>query len=190
MKTTGTAKWMLFGRTCLGWTCAALMMGGCSSSLTPTNAKLEKGLNDYLLTHNECLFPTGRSFPYEVVPGPDAKSDKKQMDAMRDAGLLKEEDDFETHVPRYTLTTFGQRYAPRFCYGHKVVSSVDGFTPPVTQGTVMQTTASYHATMMDVPVWVKTDAMKAAFPKMAADIAGPQPAQIAMGTAGVGWQVR
>jgi hypothetical protein len=71
-----------------------------------------------------------------------------------------------------------------------VVSSIDGFTPPVHQGNVLQTTVSYHATITEVPVWVRTDAMEAAFPKMAADISGPQPGQIMMGTAGVGWQVR
>jgi hypothetical protein len=125
-----------------------------------------------------------------VAPGNGAKADKKQMDALKTAGLLTELDDFETHVARYTLTTAGQRYAPRFCYGHKVVSSVDGFTQPVHQGNVLQTTVNYHATTTEVPVWVRTDAMEAAFPKMAADISGPQPGQMVMATAGVGWQVR
>jgi hypothetical protein len=185
MKTIWAGKWVVWG--CMG---AALLAASCSSELTPTNAKLEKGLNDYFEGHNECLFPTGRSFPYEVTPGPDSKNDKKQMDAIKDAGLLKEEDDFETHVRRYTLTTAGQRYAPRFCYGHKVVASVDGFTPPVKQGNVLQTTVSYHATMMEVPVWARTDELEAAFPQMGAAITGPQPGQIVMATAGVGWSVR
>ncbi len=177
-------------RLAVACACVGLLAAGCSSDLKPTNAKLEKGLNDYLAGHSECLYPTGRSFPYEVAPGNGAKADKKQMDALKDAGLLKEEDDFETHVARYSLTLAGQRYAPRFCYGHKVVSSIDGFTPPVHQGNVLQTTVSYHATMTEIPVWVRTDAMEAAFPKMAADISGPQPGQMVMGTAGVGWSVR
>jgi hypothetical protein len=183
MKMVCGAKWALIVSFGLG-------MVSCSSDLTPTNAKLEQGLNEYLNGHNECLFPTGRTFPYEVAPGPDSKADKQQMDAMRDAGLLKEEDDFETHVARYMLTAAGQRFGPRFCYGHKVVASVDGFTPPAKKDGVLQTTVSYHATMMDVPVWVRTDAMEAAFPKMAADISGSQPGQIVMATAGVGWSVR
>ena len=185
MKAIIAAKWILLGCVGLG-----LLAAGCSSDLKPTNAKLEKGLNDYLNGHNECLFPSGRHFPYEVTPGSGSKADKKQMDALRDAGLLKEEDDFETHVPRYSLTAAGQRYAPRFCYGHKQVSSIDGFTPPQKQGNVLQTTVSYHATMTEIPVWVRTDKMEAAFPDMAANISGPQPGQIVMGTAGVGWSVR
>jgi hypothetical protein len=167
----------------------AVFMAGCSSDLKPTNAAIEKGLNDYFETHAECLFPAGRRFPYEVSPGTNEKADKKLMDAMKGAGLLTELDDFETHVARYSLTVVGQRAAPRFCYGYKQVSSVDGFTAPVKQGNELNTTASFHTTMRDVPVWVKTDEMKAAFPKMAADISGPQPGQMVLATAGAGWQV-
>ena len=185
MRAIGMAR-----RAAVACACVGLLMAGCSGELKPTNPKLEKGLNDYLESHSECLFPSGRTFPYEVVPGKAAKADKKQMDAMKSAGLLTELDDFETHVARYSLTTAGQRYAPRFCYGHKVVSSIDGFTSPAHDANVLQTTVSYHATMTEVPVWVRTDPMEAAFPKMAADISGPQPGQIVMATAGVGWQVR
>jgi hypothetical protein len=185
MKPIWAEKWMV-----LGLACAGLVMAGCSSELKPTNEKLEQGLSQYFDGHNECLFPSGRRFPYEVTPGPGSKADKKQMDALKDAGLMKEEDDFETHVSRYTLTPAGERAAPRFCYGHKSVSSVDGFTPPVKEGNVLQTTVTYHATMKDIPVWVRTDEMEAAFPQMAADVSGPQPGQIVMGTAGVGWSVR
>jgi hypothetical protein len=182
--TTGCkAKWLVLLSGCV-------MFVGCTSDLTPTNAKLEKGLSDYFEGHSECLFPTGRTFPYEVVPGPGAKADKKQMDAMKDAGMLKEEDDIETHVSRYTLTPAGQRFAPRFCYGHKVIASVDGFTPPVKQGNVLQTTVNYHATMTEVPVWARTDELEAAFPEMGAALSGPRPGQIVMATAGVGWSVR
>lgn len=177
-------------RVVLACACVGLLAAGCSSDLKPTNAKLEKGLNDYLAVHSECLFPAGRTFPYEVAPGKGSKADKKQMDALKSAGLLTELDDFETHVARYSLTKAGERAAPRFCYGHKVVSSIDGFTPTVHEGNVMQTTVSFHATMTEIPVWVRTDEMEAAFPKMAADVSGPQPGQMVMATAGAGWQVR
>ncbi|MGC2214783.1 MAG: hypothetical protein WA419_16895 [Silvibacterium sp.] len=184
MRTDCTATRMVLGCVCLG-----LLAAGCSSDLKPTNAKLEKGLNAYFENHNECLFPAGLKFPYEVSPGVDAKGEKTHMDAMEKAGLLKQQDDLAMHVERYTLTPMGQRVAPRFCYGHKVVTSVDGFTAPVKQGGFMETTASFHATMMDVPIWVKTDQMAAAFPKMAADVTGAQPGQMMLATAGAGWQV-
>lgn len=176
-------KWILL-------VCATVALAGCSSQLVPTNAKLEKGLNDYFQTHPQCLFPSDRTFPYEVAPGTNEKADKKQMDAMKAAGLVTELDDFETHVARYSLTAIGQRYAPRFCYGYRQVSSVDGFTAPVKDGNVVETTATYHATLTNVPVWAKTDELMKAFPQMGADISGPQPGQMVLATAGVGWQVR
>lgn len=177
-------KWMTAACVCVG------VLAGCSSDLKPTNAKLETGLNAYFATHNECLFPRGMQFPYEVSPGPGSKAEEQRMDAMHAAGLLNELKDLNMHVERYTLTTLGERVAPRFCYGHKQVVSVDSFTPPVKDGNVMQTTVTFKATMMDVPVWARTKEMVAAFPDLAADINGPRPGQMVMGTAGVGWQVR
>ncbi|MFZ0661271.1 MAG: hypothetical protein WAM66_01135 [Acidobacteriaceae bacterium] len=170
--------------------CAALLAAGCSGSLKPTNAKLETGLNAYFAEHSECLFPQGMRFPYEVTPGKGAAAEEKKMDAMKAVGLLNELKDLSLHVERYSLTPLGERMAPRFCYGHRVVTSVDGFTSPVKQGNVMQTKVTFHAKLRDVPLWVKTDAMEAAFPEMAVAIASPQPGQMVMGTVGVGWSVR
>ena len=170
--------------------CACLLVAGCSNSLKPNHASLKQGLDLYFADHAECLFPTGIRFPYEVSPGKDARAMEKKMDAMKDAGLLKELKDLTLHVERYSLSPLGARVAPRFCYGHRVVMSVDNFTPPVKSGNVMETTVTFHSTMTEVPLWVKTNAMKAAFPEMAQNITGPQPGQMVMGTAGVGWRVR
>jgi hypothetical protein len=169
--------------------CAGLAMAGCGGDTKPTNAKLEKALNTYFETRNECLFPAGLKFPYEVGPGSDEKAEKKRMDAMTSAGLMKRQDAPMMKVSRYTLTPLGERVAGRFCYGHHMVTTVDGFTEPVKRGGFLETTVSYHATMMDVPVWVKTDEMRAAFPAMATAISGPQPAQMTLATAGAGWSV-
>jgi hypothetical protein len=171
-------------------TCGLLAItAGCGPDTTPTNAKLEKALNTYYESHNECLFPTGIKFPYEVSPGTDAKTEKKQMDAMKAASLLKEEDAPALHVERYTLTPLGERVAPRFCYGHRVVKSIDSFTPPAAQNGFMETKVAYHYTMMDVPVWVKTDEMEAAFPKMANAVSENASDQMTLATVGAGWQV-
>jgi hypothetical protein len=94
------------------------------------------------------------------------------------------------HVERYTLTPLGERVATRFCYGHRVVKSVDAFTPPAKQPNgFTQTNVSYHYSMMDAPVWAKTDAMKAAFPKMAASLSDDANDQMTLATVGAGWQV-
>jgi hypothetical protein len=183
MKKVCVAKWVAMA-------CVAVMAAGCSSELKPTNAKLETGLNRYFTSHNECLYPQGKMFPYEVSPGKEAGVEQRKMDALKAAGLLNELQDLDIHVERYTLTAMGQRAAPRFCYGHKVVTSIDGFTAPVKDGKVLQTTVSYHAKMADVPVWAQTEELMKAFPEMGKAIAGPEAGQIVMGTAGVGWSVR
>lgn len=170
--------------------CAALLAAGCSGGLKPTNAKLEAGLNSYFSDHSECLFPQGMRFPYEVTPGKGAKAEEKKLDAMKAAGLLNELKDLTLHVERYSLTSLGERVAPRFCYGHRVVTSVDGFTAPVKQGNLMETTVTFHAKLRDVPVWAKTDELKAAFPELGTALASPQEGQMVMATAGVGWSVR
>jgi hypothetical protein len=169
--------------------CAILLIAGCAADTKPKNAKLEKGLNDYFEAHDECLFPMPVKFPYEVSPGTGSKQETKQMDAMTHAGLLEKQTGEAIHVDRYTLTPTGERQKGRFCYGHRQVTSVDAFTPPMKQNGFLQTTVNYHATMMDVPVWVKTDEMFAAFPQMATAVSGSQPGEITMENAGAGWQV-
>src|ERR1700758_1328463 len=173
---------------CILACCSLLWTGGCGSNTKPTNAKLEKGLNDYFEAHNECLFPTPVKFPYEVSPGSDAKEEAKRMDALTHAGLLEKQSGAAIHVERYTLTPLGERQKGRFCYGHRQVTSIDEFTAPVKQNGVLQRKVKYHVTMMEVPVWAKTDEMRAAFPQMAAAISGPQPGEIKMENAGAGWQ--
>ncbi|MGH9587197.1 MAG: hypothetical protein ACRD3F_09620 [Acidobacteriaceae bacterium] len=174
----------------LGVVWAVWLAMGCSGALKPTNAKLTAGLNSYFADHSECLFPQGMRFPYEVTPGKGSKAEEKKMDALKAAGLLNELKDLTLHVERYSLNAQGERVAPRFCYGHRVVTSVDGFTPPVKQGNLMETTVTFHARMRDVPVWAKTDELKAAFPELAANLSAPQQGQMVMATAGVGWSVR
>lgn len=103
MNTISGAKWTIAACLC------ATLLAGCSSDLKPTNAKLEKGLNDYLADHSECLFPRGMSFPHEVSPGPGSKAEEKRMDAMKAAGLLNELKDLDMHVERYTLHAWGKQ---------------------------------------------------------------------------------
>jgi len=174
-------KWIAAG-------CVALLALGCATDTKPTNEKLTKALNTYFEGHNECLYPTAIRFPYEVSPGSDAK-EAKRLDAMTGAELLSKQSGAAIKVERYTLTPLGERVKGRFCYGHRQVTSVDGFTEAVKQGGFLQTTVNYHSAMVDVPVWVKTDEMKAAFPEMAVAISAPQPGQMTLENAGAGWQV-
>jgi hypothetical protein len=174
------------------WAAACLLftlLAGCSSASKPTNENFTKALNDYYQDHSDCLFPHGQTFPYEVAPGPDASGQKQQMDALTDAGMLTRLEDRSIHVERYSLKLAGNRFAPRFCYGHRSVTSIDGFTPPGPHNGFTETTVTYHYTMVDVPVWVKTDQVKAAFPQVAKDLSDSATDQAALATVGAGWQV-
>jgi hypothetical protein len=169
--------------------CALVFSVGCATDTKPTNAKLEKALNTYFEGHNECLFTSAMRFPYEVAPGSDAKAEKKRLDAMTDAGLLTRQAEMAIKVDRYSLSPLGERVKGRFCYGHRQITNIDSFTPPVKQGGFLQTDVNYHTKMVDVPVWVQTDDMKAEFPEMAKAISEPQPGKVTMENAGAGWQV-
>ena len=107
-----------------------LLAAGCSSKTKPTNENFMAGLNAYYATHDDCLFPSALKFPYEVSPSANAKEDKKRMDALTDAGLMKREEDKSIHVDVYSLTAAGTRAGGRFCYGHRQIVSIDSFTPP------------------------------------------------------------
>jgi hypothetical protein len=167
-----------------------LLSAGCSSSkLKPTDANFIAGLNAYYANHDECLFSSALRFPYEVSPAPDAKEERKRMDALTDAGLMKREEEKTINVSVYSLTAVVTRAGGRFCYGHRQINSIDSSTPPVNTNGLLETQVTYHYTMMDVPVWVKTPQMQAAFPDMAKALAGAATGTNKLANAGAGWQV-
>ena len=167
-----------------------LLATGCSSKTKPTDQNFMAGLNAYYATHNDCLFPSALRFPYEVSPGPNAKVEKQRMDALMNAGLMKVTEEGGIHVNVYALTPGGERAGGRFCYGHRQITGIDNFTPPTkTANGMLESHVTYRYTMMDVPVWVKTDEMQKAFPDMAKAISGESTGEITLENAGVGWQV-
>lgn len=163
---------------------------GCSNSANqPTEKNFVQALNTYYQDRNECLFPQGLEFPYEVAPGPNAKQSKQQMDSLMDAGMFTRLEDRDLHVDSYSLTPIGKRYAPRFCFGHRVVASVVSFTPPGPRNGFTETTVTYRYSMEDVPVWARTDKIEAAFPQLKKALSDDATDQQTLATAGAGWQV-
>jgi hypothetical protein len=106
-----------------------------------------------------------------------------------DAGMFTRLEDRDLHVDSYSLTPIGKRYAPRFCYGHRVIGGIAGFTPPGPHDGFTETTVTYRYTMEDVPVWARTDKIEAAFPALAKALSGSATDQQTLATAGAGWQV-
>jgi hypothetical protein len=162
-----------------------VVIAGCHSKTAPTPENFIVGLNSYFAEHSECLFPDPPSFPYETSD--PAKT--RQMNALVASKLLTVEQEREIHASRYTTTDAGARAAPRFCYGHRVVSTVDSFTPPAPANGFVETQVLYHYTMEDVPVWVKSDDMRAAFPTMDRATSGTASDKATLASTMAGWEV-
>lgn len=167
----------------------ALFLGGCNNTNKPTPENFTKTINAFYQDRDDCVFAQPRHFPYEVGPGPSAKQEKAQMDSLMDSGLLKRLEDRDLHVDSYSLLPAGTRAGARLCYGHREVTSIDGSTPPGPHNGFTETTVTYHYHMVDVPMWVQTDEVKAAFPDVAKDLSDSPSDQITLATVGAGWQV-
>jgi hypothetical protein len=146
-----------------------LMITGCNGFKKPTPKNFTSALNYYFSNHDDCLFSSSLRFPYEVstTGGEKDRSLIKSLDALERAGLLKSLEDKDIHVKRYELTTYGKRVPPRFCFGHRVITSIDGFTPPATVDGETASQVTYHYKMMDIPGWADSDSMRKAFPTFA-----------------------
>ena len=161
------------------------LSSGCNSKTKPTPANFIQTLNAHFLDRSECLF-VDTKFPY-------ATSDPartKQMNTLVKSLLLDVSFEYAVHTSRYTPTTAGARYAPRFCYGHRVVTSIDSFTPPAKGASGFpETQVTYHYKMEDVPVWAKSPDVQAAFPEMAAKTSGEATDKATLAQTLAGWQV-
>jgi len=163
-----------------------LLATGCQSSKTKaTPQNFIAALNAKFQDHSECLFPDPPRFPLSTT-----ETDKmKQMDSLVKATLLSVKGEAALHVSRYSLTPFGERYAPRFCYGHRNVTAIDSFTPPAPANGFPETRVTYRYTLADVPVWAKTPEVQAAFPEMAHAISSEATAQATLAQTIASWQV-
>ncbi len=167
-----------------------LLLAGCNGIKEPNAKNFTRELNIYYGNHDDCLFPSAIRFPYEAsTNNGDTDPRKKGLDALADAGLLKSLEDRDIHVKRYELTTYGKRVPPRFCYGHRVVTSIDGFTPPATVNGQQTTQVTYHYKMMDVPGWANSDEIRKAFPAFAKATSGDAQDRATLMLTINGWRV-
>jgi len=158
---------------------------GCHSKTAATPENFTAALNAYFADHSACLFPDGLSFPYET--GDPVKTE--QLNALVASQMLDVAVDHDIHVSRYTTTDAGARAAPRFCYGNRVVTSIDSFTPPATANGFTETQVDYRYTMQNMPVWANSAAMRAVFPTLAHDASGTSTGKATLASTMAGWQV-
>ncbi len=157
---------------------------GCHSKSAPTSENFLQGLNKHYVDHPDCLLANIR-FPYETIN----PKETAQMDTLVKSQLLEKTVEMSIHASRYTVTTAGARYAPSFCYGHRVANTIDSFTPPALANGFNETQVTYHYTMEDVPVWAKSANVLKAFPAMAEITSGHATGVATLAQTPVGWQV-
>ncbi len=157
---------------------------GCNTKNKPTPENFISTLNAYFQEHPDCLLVDTR-FPYETSD--PAKT--KQLNTLVKSQLLEVSVETAIHASRFTVTPTGARYAPRFCFGHRVVTSIDSTTPLTVVNGFRQTQVTYHYKMEDVPVWAKSDDVLAAFPKLATALSGQASDHATLAQTIAGWQV-
>jgi len=167
-------------------TIAPLVVTGCNNtgkaSATPANFTI--GINNHYLDHPECLL-TDTRFPFETSD----PEKTKQLDTLVKNLLLDKSVETSIHVSRYTVATAGTRYAPRFCYGHREVTSINSFTPVAVANGFKETTVTYSYTMKEVPVWAESHDVQVAFPAMARATTSQATDTITLAQSPLGWQV-
>ncbi|MDE3105702.1 MAG: hypothetical protein KGK08_11045 [Acidobacteriota bacterium] len=164
---------------------ATLFATGCHSKTSPTPDNFTDTLNAYFVEHSDCLFKVAPRFPYETSD----PAEIKLYDTLVHSQMLEKTEEKAIHVSRYTVTTTGNRYAPRFCYGHRAVTSIDSFTPPAAENGFPTTHVVYHYSMKDVPIWAESAEIKAAFPRMAEATSGTASDKAMLAGTMAGWQV-
>jgi hypothetical protein len=161
------------------------LASGCNSGKSaPTPTNFTQAINNHFLDHPDCLLADTR-FPFETTD----PLKTKQLDSLVKNHLLDKSVESSIHVSRYTVTPTGARYAPRFCYGHREVTSIDSFTPITVTDGFKETTVTYSYTMKEVPVWARSQDVQAAFPDMARATTSQVTAKATLAQTPVGWQI-
>jgi hypothetical protein len=162
---------------------------GCNTKTKATPANYIETMNAYFVEHPECLLSGGTRFPYEVGEKDPQGPSQQQMDALAASKLVEAKREPAIHISRYTLTAEGTRLAPRFCFGHRVVTSLDSSTPPAPANGFTETQVAYHYRVSDVPVWAKSAEIAAAFPIFQHETSGQATDKMTLALTGVGWSV-
>ncbi len=163
-----------------------LPAAGCHSPSDPSPKNFTKGLDKYLLDHPDCLYKTALRFPYETSD----KDEQRQLDTLVANKLLEKGTEPAIHITRYSVSDYGQKSAPRFCYGFRHVTGITSFTPPAKAASGFnQSKVTYTYSLQDTPVWAKSAGVMAAYPEEAKAVSADSQATIEMAQTGVGWQV-
>jgi len=182
--------------------CGAIVMAaGCRKNSVDKGA-FKSAINNHLSARQECVWPDPVKFPAQADTSKENQT--QGFDALTDAGFLTrtsaEKKRFlvgSKQVNNYDLSDKGrsswtadqtQPGYGNFCFGHREVSSIDGFTPSDNPDAT-QYSVNFHYDVANVPGWASTTEMKTAFPNLASDTSGQQTATANLVKSENGWQV-
>lgn len=164
---------------------ATLLLSACNSKTKATPENFTQAINNFYLDRPECLFPDIR-FPY-ATSDPEVT---KQMNTLVKSHLLESSYESAVKTTRYTISTTGRRFAPRFCYGHRSVTAIDTFpSPQKGPSGFPETQVTYHYALKDVPVWAQSPEIGAAYPAMSRVVSQGGTDKISLAQTLAGWQV-
>jgi hypothetical protein len=186
--------------------CSAMLalagfVAGCHNTNMGDKVAFKSAIDDYFSTRQECVWHDPVKFPAQADTSNDNQT--KGFDALTDAGLLKrssaEKKRFligSKQVSNYDISDTGrttwttdptQPGYGNFCYGHREVTTIDGFAAKPDAGENVYT-VNFHYDVAHIPAWAATAEMKTAFPIIAADTA-EQAGTTTLTRAPNGWQV-
>ena len=182
--------------------CGMMLFAGCKTNSVDKGA-FKTAINDYYGSRHTCVWTTPVKFPAEADTSNNDQT--KGFDALTDAGLLTrtaaEKKRFligSKQVNMYDLSDKGrttwtadqtQPGYGNFCFGHREVSSIDGYTPSDNSDST-QYNVTFHTKVSGVPDWAGTTEMKTAFPKIVEDTSGEQAGTAMLVKGSNGWQVQ
>jgi hypothetical protein len=162
-----------------------LLTAGCNSKAKPTEANFSQTINAFYTSHPECLF-AGVRFPYATSD----PTETKQMNTLVKSLLLESSYETAVKTTRYTIARAGQRYAPRFCYGHRTVTAITSSTAPEKGPSGFpESHIVYTYKLEDVPVWAQSPDIKAAYPRMGEVIEKGATGEMRLAQSIAGWQI-
>ncbi len=166
----------------------------CNRAEKPSDENFRKAINEYLAKHGRACASIGRPFPVDVSESSakDEQGTGPQMIALEQAGLVRSSEvTAETPgilgggtrrlVKRYEISDEGKKYFQEipgvfgktgsFCYGEKVVDSINSTTPQMAGGS-MGTEVSYTYKIANVASWAEKPEVQHVFGDIRTTLAG------------------
>jgi hypothetical protein len=180
---------------------AVLFAAGCSR-MEDTTANFTQAINSYYSSHPSCIWPEAIEFPLQEstlssreISGYDALVHQSLL--VRNSGPAKVTAADGSPGNTYDLSPKGratwsadpkQPGFGNFCYGHRVVTSIDSSTP-TSRKNGATTDVVYRYTVSDAPDWAKAAEVQADFPALQGDLSGKQVGRATLTDSRKGWQV-